>query len=223
MVAFAGKDDNLYRKDVSSGAREELILKDGNKKNTSDWSRDGRYLLFTVTDPKTKGDIWVLPDPGGIAGASKPYPFQRTDAVESQAQFSPDGKWIAYTSNESGSEEVYVRPFPSGPGRWKVSAGSGFEPRWRSDGKELFYWTRGSAPLSRMMALPVKAGANGSFAAGEPQPLFEQRIYKWTAGFNFSTYRPAPDGQRFLVLAKPVEQETIHVLYNWTQMVRGKL
>jgi WD40 repeat protein len=83
MVAFAGEDGNLYRKDVSSGAREELILKDGNKKNTSDWSRDGRYLLFTVTDPKTKGDIWVLPDPGGIAGASKPYPFQRTDAVES--------------------------------------------------------------------------------------------------------------------------------------------
>ncbi len=222
MVAFAGEDGNLYRKDVSSGAREELILKDGNKKNTSDWSRDGRYLLFTVTDPKSSGDIWVLPDPGGIAGASKPYPFQQTDAVESQAQFSPDGKWIAYTSNESGSEEVYVRPFPSGPGRWKVSAGSGFEPRWRSDGKELFYWTSGSPPLFRMMAVPVMKGANAPFAAGEPRLLFEQKIFKWTTRFNFSTYSPSADGQRFLVLSKPDVQEAIHVLYNWTQMVREK-
>jgi len=222
MVAFAGEDGNLYRRDVSSGAKEELILKDGFSKKTSDWSRDGRYLLFTTTDPKTNGDIWVLPDPGGIAGATKPYPFQRTAAIESQAVISPDGKWIAYTSNESGSEEIYVRPFPSGPGQWKVSARSGFEPRWRGDGKELFYWTRELAPYHRLMAVSTKVGADGLFAAGEPQPLFEHRIYKWIMTFNFSTYSPAPDGQRFLVLAKPDVQETVHVLSNWTQMFPGK-
>lgn len=169
-----------YRKDVLGGGKEELILTgDATPTSLSDWSRDGRYLLFTEIDPKTNADIWVLPDPlsspGGNTGAGKPYPFQRTDAIESQAQFSPDGKWIAYTSGE-GANEVYVRPFPSGPGRWKVSAGSGSQPRWRSDGKELFYWARGSPPRSRLMAVPVKAGANGSFASDEPQPLFERGL-----------------------------------------------
>jgi Tol biopolymer transport system component len=121
---------NLYRKDISGGGKEELILNNAHFKFASDWSRDGRYLLFTEVDPKTKGDIRILPDPGGSSGAAKPYPFLHTDADESEAQLSPDGRWIAYVSDESGLPNVYVSPFPSGSGRWKAPGEASGEPRW---------------------------------------------------------------------------------------------
>jgi len=221
MFAFSGSDGNLYRKEISGG-KQELLLKNDNNKRPSDWSRDGRYLLFTQVDPKTRGDIWVLPDPGGSAATGQPFVFQRTNAMETQAQLSPDGKWIAYVSNESDASEIYVRPFPTGPGRWKVSTGGGVEPRWRNDGRELYYRGPGTPPAARLMAVPVKAGANGSFAAGEPQPLFEHRYYPWMANFNRWAYSVTPDGKRFLVLSKPAFQDIIHVLSNWTQIIPGK-
>jgi Tol biopolymer transport system component len=221
VLVWAGSNGNLYRKEVLSGGTPELILKGGLAKEPSDWSRDARYLVFTAKDPKTNGDIRVLPDPGGNAGITRPYPFQRTEAIESQAWISPDGRWIAYTSNESSSNEVYVRPFPSGRGRWKVPVGYGSEPRWRSDGRAVLLDAGNSAALSFDGSFR-SGGANGSFAAGQPQPLFEHRISNWMTPFTRGTYSPGPDGQRFLVLSRPVEQETIHVLYNWTQMVREK-
>jgi len=140
----------------------------------------------------------------------------------SQAQFSPDGRWVAYVSMESGSPEVFVRPFPSGPGRWKISDGSASEPRWRHDGKEIYYVTTGKLPNMRVVAVPVKATSPGSFAIGTPQPLFEESLSSWVTVLNLWTYVPSPDGQRFLVLVKPDVPETIHVLTNWTRMFEGK-
>ena len=128
LIAFGWSKD-LYLKEVSSGLKEELLLENENLKTVSDWSRDGHYLIYTETDPQGRGDIWYLPDPLDKSSDHKPVKFQGTSAMESQGQLSPDGRWLAYTSNESGLFEIYVRPFPSGPGRWKISAGTRGGPR----------------------------------------------------------------------------------------------
>jgi Tol biopolymer transport system component len=217
MLAFTGIDGNLYRRDASGSGEEELLVKSGNRKRASDWSRDGRFLLYTETDPRTQEDIWVLTNPGGKAGEGKAYPFQQTAEGESEAQFSPDGRWVAY---ETGSE-VYVRPFPSGEGRWRVSVKGGIEPRWRGDGKELFYIGNGQSNPA-ILAAPVTAGAHGSFVAGTPVELFTQPFTLRAASLNEFSYDVAADGQRFLVLAKPDVQESIHVVTNWTQAIGVK-
>lgn len=127
-------------------------------KGSPSFSPDGKYLAyFAQGDPKTGTDIWILPEPLGTPGAVKSYPFLRTEFDESNPQFSTDGHWIAYNSNESGKNEVYVAPFPGPGGKWQVSAAGGTSPRWRPDGKELFYL----APDGRLTAAAVdlKAGA----------------------------------------------------------------
>jgi serine/threonine protein kinase len=217
-LAFA-RNRTLFMRDFGGGGEDKVIVEpDGHSKFLSDWSRDGRYIVYTETNLKTRTDIWVLPDPGK---GSKPFVFQQTQAIETQAKISPDGKWIAYTSDESGTFEVYVRPFPSGAGRWRVSTAGGDQPLWRSDSRELYYRQPG-APKSRIMAVQVKASADGSFSSGEPQFLFEHRLAPWPEGLNRWTYSVTPDGQRFLVLSKPDVQEEIHVVSNWTQTIEGR-
>jgi Tol biopolymer transport system component len=99
MLVFTGIDGNLCRKDASGAGNEELLPKSGNRKTAFDWSHDGRFLFYTEVGAKTQGDIWALPNPLGTVGESKPYPFLETAADESQAQLSPDGRWVAYASN----------------------------------------------------------------------------------------------------------------------------
>jgi serine/threonine protein kinase/Tol biopolymer transport system component len=225
ILVFTGRDGNLYRKDASGGGNEELLLKSESPKYASDWSRDGRFLFYTEVGADTQGDIWVLPNPLGTAGESKPYRFLQTAADESGAQLSPDGRWVVYTSNESGTTEVYVRPFPTGAGRWKVSVKGGFDPRWRGDGRELFYeehQTGSNQPVFNLLAVPVTRGANGSFAAGTPLPLFSQALRPRVLDSNEFCYAVSADGQRFLMLSKPDVQESIHVLTNWTQQMEKK-
>jgi Tol biopolymer transport system component len=227
IIVFTGIDGNLYRNDASGGGNEELLLKSENVKHASDWSRDGRFLLYTEAGANTQGDIWVLPNPLGAAGESKPYRFLQTAADESEAQLSPDGRWVAYTSNESGTGEVYVRPFPTGEGQWKVSVKGGMEPRWRGDGRELYYL---ESPSDRQqagsgwtfMATPVTGGANGAFVAGKPLPLFNHALRVRNPDQNAFSYAVSTDGQRFLVLSSPQVQESIHVLTNWTKQWEKK-
>lgn len=227
IVVFTGRDGNLYRKDASGGGNEELLLKSDNPKHASDWSRDGRFLFYTEIGANTRGDIWVLPNPLGPAGESKPYPFLQTAADETQAQLSPDGRWVAYISDDSGANEVYVRPFPTGEGRWRVSVKRGIDPRWRGDGRELFYeeppTDRQQAAFEwNFMAVPVTGGPNGSFVAGTPLPLFSHALWVRMTDMNESSYAVSADGQRFLVLSKPDMQERIQVLTNWTQQIEKK-
>ena len=222
MIAF-GSGKGLYLKDASGGLKEELLLENGNAKTPSDWSRDGRYLIYTETDPKNRGDIWFLPDPLNKSNDRKPVKFQGTEAMESQGQLSPDGRWLAYESTESGEDEVYVRPFPSGPGRWKISAGRvrSREPRWGHDGKELFYLEIG-IPQQRLMAVAVQSGPRGSFQAGAPQALFEFRQIGSTPTNNSFLYSPSADGQRFLVHVQPGGAEaTLNVITNWERAALG--
>src|SRR5262249_23266240 len=129
-----GKGD-LYQKLATGSGNDELILKSDQDKIPSDWSSDGRFLIFRSMDPKTIQDLWILP----LSGDRKPTPFLQTPFQEAIARFSPDGKWVTYQSNESGHTEIYVQPFPPTGGKWQVSVNGGTISNWRGDGKELFF------------------------------------------------------------------------------------
>jgi Tol biopolymer transport system component len=155
-----------------------------------------------------------------MEGDRKPIPFLQTPFNESQGQFSPDGHWIAYSSDESGRHEVYVRPFPPGPGKWKISISGGEFPRWRRDGKELFYLS----PDRKLMAAPVKAGpgAQPVFEVAVPLALFEVRVPATIPGHNSFVYAVAADGKRFLVNTSPSEaaETPLTVIVNWLAAVK---
>jgi Tol biopolymer transport system component len=174
----------------------------------SDWSPDGRYLAYYRTDPKTQLDLWILP----LFGDRKPFPFARSEFNESQGQFSPDGKWLAYVSDEGGTPQIYVQSFPASGGKWQVSTAGGSQPRWRRDGKELFY----VALDRKLMVVPVKIGA--AFEAETPRALFETTLPTTPLR---QVYAAAPDGQRFL-LAAPVEAASspMTIVENWTAVLK---
>ena len=204
---------DFYWKAASGTGQDELLLKssDTNSRIPTGCSVDGRFLIYYEIDPKTKRDIWVLP----LSGDRKPFKFLKTEASEAAGQPSPDGRWMAYTSNESSLFEVYVRSFPSRGSQRLVSTNGGIGPYWRRDGKELFYYT----PDGKLMAVEVKSGAGGgrqeaSFEAGLPRALFEFRSS--TAQPN-RPYAVTADGQRFL-LSTIVDESggaPLTVVVNW--------
>jgi Tol biopolymer transport system component len=215
QVVFASNRDgrfNLYRKHANVSKQDEVVLKTGLDKTPTSISSDGRYLLYTETDPRTKKDIWVLSNPGVPPGDRKPAPFQRQEFDESEAQFSqapPTGssglQWVAYTSNESGRDEVYVREFPVGPTSraWPVSKAGGSNPRWRQDGKELFFTTLNGS----VMSVEIMPGA--AFKASEPKLLV-----RVPSGIR-SNWDVTPDGKRFLVLVNVQQAAPFTVVQNW--------
>ena len=139
-------------------------------------------------------------------------PFLQAQFVVANGQFSPDEHWVAYASNETGKWEVYVTSFPEPRGKWQISAGGGQEPRWRGDGKELFYL----APDGTMMAVPVNPGS--SFAAGKPAVLFQAHPHQQVSAVDLFHYDVSGDGQRFLINTQPaaIEAAPISVMLNWT-------
>ncbi|MGH9579764.1 MAG: TolB family protein, partial [Terriglobales bacterium] len=203
---------HLYQKAASGAGQDTLLLKSNNFTFPTDWSRDGRYLVYRDIDPKTKYDVWVLPL-GPLDGKQQPFPVLQTEANETAAVLSPDGQWLAYTADESGRYEVYVQSFPRGGGKRQISTGGGIGPHWRGDGKELYY----HAPDGKLMAAPVTSGT--SLEVGRPVALFEFR-----AGSNLITpyYSVTKDGQRFL-LSTIVETEAaapLTVVVNWMAGVK---
>ena len=205
----------FYRKLANGSGKAELLLRSStNPQTVGDLSATGT-LLFTEVDPKTRGDIWYLLTAG--EGARTPEKFLATAAMESQPQLSPDGRWLAYVSEESGTMEVYVRQFPSGPGFAKVSSHGGSEPRWKHDGSEL-YFREGTASggNTMLMAVPMHAESRGGISAGVPVALFRLRAGGYLPQSNVWKYAPSPDGQRFLVLADAeTAAPAIHVITNW--------
>jgi hypothetical protein len=177
-----------------------------------DWSRDGRFLLFRSTDAKTRDHLWALP----LIGDKTPIALTRTEFDEEQAQLSPDSRWLAYTCNESGRNEVYVQFFAPGsvmPGKWQVSTAGGTQPRWRSDGKELFYVARDG----KLMAVEVKVGVQG-FNQGKSQALFELRSDTDAGNPLNWGYVPSSDGKRFLIATTAGERgeaPPLNVVVNW--------
>jgi len=197
----------LYSKEVAAVGKPELLVK--GICFPTDWSKDGRFVVYERSETGTNNDLWVLPLLGENKG--KPFPFLQSEFEEFGGQFSPDAKWMAYASDESGRDEVYVRSFP-GPGpKWRVSTAGGNSPRWRADGKELYYL----AADENLMAVPMKLGS--SLEPGVPQPLFEtQKVVTRVR------YTMTGDGQRFLVIT-PVGETTppsIAVVLNWTAVLK---
>ncbi len=220
---------DLYIKDVHASGQAEPIIRNENHKIPTDWSRDGRYFLYTEINPKTGADLWYLGLNRAAEPNAKPVLFLQTEFDESFGQISPDGHWIAYLSNESSEYEVYVRPFPSGAGKWKVSptgssAGTTQQPRWNPNGRELFYFT-GSGGENTMMSVPVSVRASGTapvLEIGAPKPLFNVRSNAFHPASSTFFYSVSKDGQRFLINHVDAASEPVlNVIVNWAQAVAG--
>jgi serine/threonine-protein kinase len=204
-VTFTGADDELYwiRAD-GSGEAERLTASDANVRSSpqiqvpTSWSPDGRTLLFTQRLRSTASinrDIWTL-TLGDSAPAARPFLVSAAD--ESSAELSPDGRYLAYESNQSGRSEVYVQPFPGSGRRELVSTDGGGQPVWARNGRELFYRASGPGPMMRMMAVDVTLGH--VFTAAKPRLLWEAMRAQYPGGTGGRTYDVAPDGQRFLMI-----------------------
>ena len=202
---------DLYEQSLAGAGAERISLRDvENVSNVADWSADGRLLLFQSRDLKTSSDIWVLP----LAPGQKPLPVIRTEFEERDPQFSPDGKWIAYQSTDSGRPEIYVQPFPGRGARTQISTTGGTQVRWRPDMKEVFY----VALDERLMSVPVTfRGDSGSVDAGAPVPLFLARLGGALQPGSRQQYVVSPDGQRFLMNTITGDGTTspIAMILNW--------
>jgi Tol biopolymer transport system component len=180
-------------------------------------SPDGRTEIYSEIDPKTSQDLWVLP----LDGDRKPHLFLQTPFNESSGQFSPDGHWVAYVSDESGRLEVYVRPFPGPGGKWQLSTEGGSEVAWSPKGNELFYRTGGQK--EKMMAVDVQT--HPIFSVGKPRLLFEE---PYVPGIGAGAmYSVSPDGQRFLMMKAADQSRTaltqINVVLNWFEELTRKV
>jgi Tol biopolymer transport system component/predicted Ser/Thr protein kinase len=222
FTAWRNGGTGIYQKAANGAGKEQVLLgPTGDAKFPNHWSRDGRFLLYTQQDAKTNTDLWVLPLRGDGVPSGEPMPFANTEFNEGQGQFSPDTHWIAYASDESGRVEVYVQPFPTPPGggsKTPVSRDGGNQPRWRRDGKELFYLSLGG----RLMAVDVTEGP--TFNAGSPKPLFQLPVTSMYDNLALNVFRwdTTPDGKRFLIDTAKTSAEPLTVFLNWTAELKKK-
>ena len=200
---------DLYRKTANGSGAEELLLGDQHEKAPTSWSPDRQHILFTKVSGDTGYGVWALP----VSGTRTPVPFADTPFDEQWGQFSPDGRWVAYTSTESGRREVYVAPFRGPGGKTQISLGGGNYPRWRRDGTELFY----HSPDDKLMAAAVRADAV-RIDVQSVRPLFEMRA---PSGGLRNFYDVSPDGQRFLlsVSVDAGAATPVTLLTNWPALV----
>jgi eukaryotic-like serine/threonine-protein kinase len=210
---------DLYHKLVGSSVAEEPLLVSDQNKTPISWSADGRFLLYQSITPQTNGDLWVLP----MTGDTTPWVFLKTPFREVYGSFSPDGRWVAYHSNESGRPEVYVRPFvPPGEAgtdaraagdQWQVSTAGGTFPMWGPDGRELYYLN----PAGEMMAAPIVV-TEASLEPGAPAVLFAARIYGGGEDLQQGRqYDVAPAGQFLINLELEDDAGApITLIQNWS-------
>jgi len=211
--SLQSSDTNVFLKQAQGlqPPRSIISLKERSRAtddlDPNSWSLDDQALLCTL-QPGTGGTQLVLLSPSG----GTMTPFLTTKTSETNGMISPDGKWVAYASNESGDWEIYVTTFPTAAGKWQVSQGGGTEPRWRGDGKEIFYIGAGST----FAAIPVSTA--GAFASGNPTPLFRTQLRAPVSSTDQFSYDVTKDGQRFLVnrYAKPAQIAPLHIILNVT-------
>ncbi len=208
-VTFSSNRDgppDLYWKPADGSGQAELLLNMNSQNNLvpSSWSPDGESLAFY--NANGPGDIWALPREGDAST------FVATAFDERSPMFSPDGRWLAYVSNESGRDEVYVQPYPGPGGKWPISTEGGTEPRWSADGRELFYRLG-----DKMMVVEVRS--EPAFSSERPQLVFEVPYLR--DQFGTSNYDISPDGQRFLMIKEEGGQQAqINVVLNWFEELK---
>jgi serine/threonine protein kinase/Tol biopolymer transport system component len=218
-VVFASNKNgpyDIFEKRSDSTGSEELVLQSDANKYPTDWSSDGRFIAYSSTSPregKPKIAQWLLPR----FGDRKPYVLLQGEFNVGEGHFSPDGRWLAYTSDESGRAEIYVTPFPVGSSKWQVSSAGGSSPRWRRDGKELFYL----AADSELMAAEVDGGP--IFQVGTVHSLFHLFLRTGPSRLDLSPtsgqigYDAAPDGKWFVVNSPPAgSPPPITLITHWT-------
>ncbi|MEY2413768.1 MAG: eukaryotic-like serine/threonine-protein kinase [Acidobacteriaceae bacterium] len=211
FASARGGTFQLCLKNADGTGEEKLLnLEAADKADAypTDWSRDGKHILY-----QRGTELWVVEMPG-----LKTRPLVKGAFTSKNGQFSPDGKWVAYTSNESGKWEIYVTSFPEASGKWQVSTAGGTQPRWRGDGKELFYL----AADGKIMATPLMAGSN--FNAGTPVALFESNARELVATSELVSYDVTKDGQRFLINTQMerAEMQPMMVVLNWAEELKKK-
>jgi dipeptidyl aminopeptidase/acylaminoacyl peptidase len=210
----SGGHFKVYRRSVSGVGNEELVFQSENSDAfPDDISPDGKLLIFELqAGAKTKFDLWLQP----ITGDGKAYPIIQSEFSDTHARFSPDGRYIAYSSDQTGRSEIYVRNFPSLDGVWQISTAGGDQVLWSRTGKELFYMS-----LDRkLISVPFTGGA--SFQAGQPSELFSTQVPLTGLTDERNHYLASPDGQRFLVnnLIEESSATPLTVIVNWQSMLK---
>ena len=204
---------NLFRMPADLSGAEQQLTKSDSRATPASWSPDGKELVFSVQDPINASDLWVMP----ANDFSKARPWLRTAATESQARFSPNGRWLAYISNETSRVEVYVRPFAGPGGKQQISTEGGLEPLWAPTGKELFY-------RSGRKMMMVEVTTDSSFTKSAPRVLFEGQFVGAT--YPIGTSAISPDGQRFL-MREPVESSQpvnqMNMVLNWSEELKKRV
>jgi Tol biopolymer transport system component len=223
QIAFGSQRNGkwgIYLKPSNSVGSEELLVESDLIKMPMSWASGTNVLFFYVAEPKTNNDVWALP----MTGERKAYRVLDTPFAESHPQISPDGKWVAYSSNESTRSEIYVQSIPTGAGKWQISTNGGVFPRWRGDGKELFFMETNS--FSKLIAVAIKT-AGSTLESSTPEPLFDT-LYNNAAiaghTGNWNTFAVSADGQKFLIprpeVNAPAAASPVSVVVNWTSAIK---
>jgi Tol biopolymer transport system component len=208
FASSRGTPPNLYEAVPAATGSETRLLESSFNSQPTDWSADGRYIVYASQHPTNGWDLMLLPATT-TDGERRPMPLVQTPFNEHLGRVSPDGRWLAYMSNESGSNEIYVQTFPPGGGKWRISTSGGMEPVWRGDGRELFYMGLDGS----LMAVNVTGGAG--FQTSAPAALFKPGVSR---GFLYEpTYAVSHDGRRFLINTFTEEPKTLptKILFNW--------
>ena len=223
-IVFAsprGSPPNLYQKKVSGDEVEERLITSSDNSQPSDWSRDGRLIAYASLNPTSQWDLWLLPMSIAPETDRKPLLYLQSKFNENNGQFSRDGRWLAYVSDQSGINEVYVGTLPKFSVARQISGNGGTKPRWRADGRELFY----VAPDGMLMSVGVKPGEN--FEASAPVALFKTGIPRAGAAGTYAyalNYAVARDGQRFLISVATGQSDTAatNIVINWTAVLSSQ-
>jgi Tol biopolymer transport system component len=209
----SGTPFNIFRISSDGAGGEERVTESPNRQTVTDWSHDGRFILYQEAAPQTGYDLWSLAvtREGLLGPGAQPRPYIRAPFDQMQARFSPDDRWIAYQSDESGTPEIYMQTFPEPHEKIRISTGGGRLPQWGAGGRELFYSSRDG----KLMSVALKLGANSAEAA------LPRELFAMPAGIAGSgSYEATPDGQRFLINDMLESTEPLNVIVNWTALLK---
>jgi Tol biopolymer transport system component len=215
-VFRSGVPSNLFRKESSDVGNEQRLTQSSNPQDPTDWSRDGRLVLYHEITADGGQDLWVLPvtPKGKLAPGAKPRPYLRTPFNELWGRFSPEAppRWVAYQSDETGRYEVYIQAFPEPRSKFQISMNGGQYPQWGAAARELFY----VSPHNKLMVASLTIRTD-SVEPSAPRELFPLP----SVDIGWSPYDATSDGQRFLVRATPTQGgQPLDVIVNWPALLK---